>query len=205
MNDSYTDKRLDINSHFLQILLLLDIILLDKLHNRSNISLLLIHLQTIIDNHFDNINNINNDNLFDEYDLVMNTIFKHSEYFNINQLKIIYTDNIRPMFSSSVDVKLLLNYDSIIINLLCCSDSLQDFIKFNGVFDKDLIKNNNLEQVRSHFLLNAFNSKTNTNTSTVDSNLLSDENMKIVKSKKFTDFHINRWNALNLLDRHIFT
>lgn len=201
LKDKYTE--------LLRTLLILDIVILDKLHGRSNLSLLLIHLRCTLDKFLElssnEINTGSMSQMITEFHNVMKIVFQNSSYWNLSNLHSIYTSMHTGLYSdiSNVDFTCFIN------KILCCSESLQDYIHFNGNFAKSDIIEYEKIKLHSHFLNTSFkksssNLTTNNSTSTDIDSFICPENISIVQSPEFTDFHLKRWEALNLLDRHIF-
>lgn len=190
--------------NLLQSLLILDLILLDKLNNRSNHSLILIHLKNSIDNLIKNLSlNLSTSslilNFIKKFNNSINLIFKNSFFYNLTELKNIY-ETFYKNYSNSI--LLNLNNDffiNFLNNILCCSDSLSDFKHFNGIFNKENLIIYNNEKLKFHHF-NNYNKKNNN----FDEILVNNENLIIVQSPEFMNFHLKRWESLNLLDRHIF-
>lgn len=192
--------------NLLQSLLILDVILLDKLNNRSNHSLILIHLKNSLDKLIDTLNSDSNIkplilNFIKKFNNSINLIFENSIFYNLTELKNIYQAFYKNYSNSTL---LNLNNDFFIDflnNILCCSDSLSDFIHFNGIFNNENLIIYNNEKLKFYYLNNSFNkNKINSNIE----NSVNNENLIIVQSPEFRNFHLKRWESLNLLDRHIF-
>lgn len=186
----------------LQNYLLFTLVLLDKLHNRSSLSLLLIHLRNVIDDAIDEYakNGTNSKSDFttvtQQFDHVLETIFTYSARMNLCELKQVYNDYRGVIDHPSAD---LINC------LLCCSESLVDYRHFNGVFNKESIIAHDLEKSHTHFQSSCFKNDTSCDgINVVDSTYINPENLKTVVSPEFTTFHVNRLQALGLFDKHIF-
>ncbi|KAG0687512.1 hypothetical protein C6P40_002262 [Pichia californica] len=198
----------DLLNNLLKSMLVLNLVLLDKFNKRSNLSLILIDLKSYLDNLIDNYSNIDiNINLIiNKFLNSMNLVFKNSIFFKIQNLNLIYENYFQNLSSvSSISSLINLDFNLIINKILCCSESLSDFKYFNGIFNELDIINHDFEKLKNYYLINSFNKKILNN----DNNLIihdqfNNENLLIVQSKTFMDFHLKRWKSLNLLDRHIF-
>ncbi|KAG0674900.1 hypothetical protein C6P42_002024 [Pichia californica] len=198
----------DLLNNLLKSMLVLNLVLLDKFNKRSNLSLILIDLKSYLDNLIDNYSNIDiNINLIiNKFLNSMNLVFKNSIFFKIQNLNLIYENYFQNLSSvSSISSLINLDFNLIINKILCCSESLSDFKYFNGIFNELDIINHDFEKLKNYYLINSFNKKILNN----DNNLIihdqfNNENLLIVQSKPFMDFHLKRWKSLNLLDRHIF-
>ena len=191
----------------LKSLLILNLVLLDKFHQRSNNSLLLIHLRDLIDKSIDN-NNDTNDLLFDKFLIsvefkkilnIFNEIFNNANYYGLIELHSIYNNFIKKLINNkSFDINIVNDF---INNSLCCSNSMLILSHFNYIYPtNDQINSFHLDSIKT-FYTNSFNkSSTNYN----NTSLLNANNLNIVNSENFLNFHINRWKNLNLLDTHIF-
>lgn len=202
----------NVYNNLLRTLLVLDLVLLDKLHRRSNLSLILIHLRSKLDKFIDDDSNIDVTdgkaihNLLSDYDNSMKIIFQNSSYYGLVELEQIYSIFYDKIMKDDQVALNSIDFDSLTSQILCCSESLMDYLHFNSNFDEISIKNYESEKLRSHYASKYFgDSTTSTNLKNSTSQIcINKENLSIVKSSKFVDFHLKRWKCLNLLDRHIF-
>ncbi|KAG7857064.1 hypothetical protein KL919_003701 [Ogataea angusta] len=121
-------------------------------------------------------------------------IFKHAQFLNIESFKSIYSKINRETFQTSTN-----NEDQLVhinFEILASSKSFFLFKKLNGVFDLDVLRNEELVLLKSRidkskpkyqYLLEA------------------DEDARILKSRNFRDFHYRRLTELRLLNKRIFS
>lgn len=177
--------------------LLFTIIILDKLHNRSSLSLILIHLRHAIDNAMD-INATDITEITTKFTYAMNILFTYSNLLGLSTLHQVYLK-----FTNEG-----LKGVELINALLCCSESLADFLYFNGIFDKDAVASHDLYKSHSHFQLACFKNKISSMVNINDvydvEDFLNPQNLNIVQSATFSQFHIQRLQALGLFDKHVF-
>ena len=198
-------------SKLLRAMLILDIVVLDKLHRKSAISLLLIHLRCLLDDVMDSISDdkvsdikIVEDSLVFQFHDIMSQVFTHSDFYGLGELKSIYSKllqdiNIARQNDSIPSESQLQNY---IDQMLCCSESMTIYKHLDG----DLSNVSGAEEyendcLRQHFS-DSFSSRRQRPAVVVAA--VTQENLQIVKSEFFIQFHLKRWKALNLLDTHIF-
>jgi hypothetical protein len=236
--DTNADTNTDANAEFvytnintrntpalLRTLLIMDLVILDKLYRRSNLSLLLIHLRTSIDNALDSLINTNNnlsinvlneilENVLIEFNKTMSIIFKNHAFFHLSNLAKIY-QNLQILFlnndnKDNTNKIIDFDFDDQINQLLSCSESMSDFLYFNGIFNKQEVLKYENEKLHKHYSITAFKNNNiiiNNNNNNNNNNIPPFSNEKIieiVKSKNFIDFHLQRWEAIGLLDTHIF-
>ena len=176
-----------------QTLLLLVLVALDRLHHRSSLSLLLIHLRTQLDSLIDNPP-AHSGRVFQLTEKNWQLVFEHASYFHIEDLAAIYND--------LLEHPLELTFTSFKIRILASSESIQDYLHFNGVFDEESIIAYNESKIAGHIHRTAFSRESGLGDN--PSRASSHDVCRIIQSENFTDFHLKRWKVLRLLDRHIF-
>jgi hypothetical protein len=196
-------------SKLLRTMLILDIVVLDKLHRKSAISLLLIHLRCLLDNVMDSISDtkvndtkIVEDSLVIQFHDIMSQVFSHSDFYGLGELKSIYSQllqdiNIARQNGSIPSESQLQNY---IDQMLCCSESMTIYKHLDG----DLSNVSGAEEYENDCLRQHFSDSFSGRKPAVVVAAVTLENLQIVKSESFIQFHLKRWKALNLLDTHIF-
>lgn len=198
------------NSAILRTMLMLSLVLLDKLHKRTNLSLLLIHLRTSLDVAIDR----NDSNLEDSIDSIvlkfqntMSIIFENDKFFGITEFSKIFK-----RLNSSVlnnDRRSSANLNLFVDEMLCVSESMSDYLHFNGIFNENDILNYEHEKLRNHYLNTSFKRNSSIqeqgeNDDDVQSELINNDRLNVVRSEKFLNFHLQRWKLIGLLDTHIF-
>lgn len=229
LNSSAADGqqlRIDSYNSLLRTLLILDIVILDKLHRRSNLSLLLIHLRCTLDSFIDRQNAGDEPvdalllvQVMREFNKSMSLVFENSKFFNLTELQSIYTDLLKELKidtdvpEADTDAAQLctiplnsIDFDLFANKILCCSESLADYKHFNRTFDESTVMDYELDKIRSHYISTSFNYKKNQkqNQKATSAPCICKENILLVQSPEFMEFHLKRWKTLNLLDRHIF-
>lgn len=205
-------RNTDIYKTILRTLLILDLVVFDKLHRISNISLICIHLRTSIDTLLDSAT-IPTDSmvpLVDQFHSQISSIFKHAQYFDLFDLQSLYNSlqsRIGAILLDNIDLDMDqfdTQFNDYINKILCCSESLVDYLHFEGEFATDLIKDHEDEKVRAYFLDRTFNSKSITNPKMTPANSINSQALILVQSERFISFHLSRWKEIGLLDKHIF-
>lgn len=195
------------NNAILKTMLIFSLVLLDKLHRRTNLSLLLIHLRTLLDIAIDK-NEANLDNNIDsivlEFQDTMSIIFKNDKFFGITDFSKIFNKLNSSVLTS--DKRSSKDLDVYVNQMLCISESMSDYVHFNGVFNELEILNYESEKLRNHYLSTSFrqNIIKQKDGDNVSSSLINTTNLDKVQSENFLNFHFQRWKLLGLLDTHIF-
>lgn len=212
--------QIDACHSLLRTLLILDIVILDKLHRRSNLSLLLIHLRCALDQFIDTQSGGNDTaKIVRQFNSSMSLVFENAKFFHLTELQDIYNAllkelniDVDPQTAGKTDpnqaeprkVCLSVDFDSFANRILCCSESLADYKYFDTKFDESAIMDHELEKLRSHYIATSFNYKCRHKAAAPTASSVCNENLLLVQSPGFMEFHLKRWKTLNLLDRRIF-
>lgn len=220
LNTQSEHRQIDACNSLLRTLLILDIVILDKLHRRSNLSLLLIHLRCALDRFIDTqADGGDTAEIVRQFNSSMSLVFENARFFNLTELHEIYNALLKelhgdvdpqtagetgPSQAQSRKVSLSVDFDSFANRILCCSESLADYKHFDAKFDEAAIMDHELEKLKSHYIATSFKYKCRHQSPAPTASSVCNENLQLVQSPDFMEFHLKRWKALNLLDRRIF-
>ncbi|KAG7880114.1 hypothetical protein KL937_002341 [Ogataea polymorpha] len=121
-------------------------------------------------------------------------IFKHAHFLDIENFKCIYSKINKETFKTSTN-----NEDQLVhinFEILASSKSFFLFKKLNGVFDSDILRNEELVLLKSR--IDKSKPKYRYSFETED-------DAKVLKSRNFRDFHYRRLTELRLLNKRIFS
>lgn len=207
----------------------LNVTLLDKLHNRSGLSLLLIHLhRQFIDlfkqlNGFKkliNLSRANNDDslsnfcfvrsmlaefdtsfglFLEELDAVNGEIFVNAKFLGLVPLKQIYYNIVSKDNGELFVLKDVKLLDKLRVQVLLQSDSLQLYKELDGQFDAKKIVSDDLGNFHTEL------ARTMTRTSQPINEIQSaKDDLQLVSSPEFKQFNARRLQLLGLFDKRIF-
>ncbi|KAG7728201.1 hypothetical protein KL933_002327 [Ogataea haglerorum] len=121
-------------------------------------------------------------------------IFEHAHFLNIENFKCIYSKINKETFQTSTN-----NEDQLVhinFEILARSKSFLLFKKLNGIFDLDILRNEELVLLKSRI------DKSKPKNQYL---LETEEDARLLKSRNFRDFHYRRLTELRLLNKRIFS